>query len=98
MVTSPLWTDRDDDMIKAGRYHERPAMMPIEIAEVMLKMIESKEYSGGTVVLKTKEVEKVVEKGYDQRSESDDPAPRLAPDLSRVRSVLENDRGVPWKP
>ncbi len=73
-------------------------MMPIEIAEVMLKMIENKDYSCGTVVLKPKEVEKVVEKGYDQRSEADDPAPRLAPDLSRIRSVLERDRGVPWNP
>lgn len=98
MVASPLWTDRTDDRARATHYHDRPAMQPNDVAETMLAMVESDAYSGGTVVLKTVETEKVVEKGISQRSEADDPAPRPSPDFGHIKGILESERGVPWNP
>jgi short-subunit dehydrogenase len=98
MVASPLWTDRQDDRAKASRYRERPAMQPFDITKVVLKVVESQEYGGGTVVLKTIEMEKVVEVGYDKREKANDPSPRPDADLSHIKRVLDGERGVEWDP
>ena len=42
-------------------------MQPLDIAEVILKLVEGQGYSDGTVVLKTIDAEKVAEVGSDKR-------------------------------
>ena len=99
MVQSPLWEDREDDVAARTKYHERlkSALQPYDIAEVMVKMIESKEYDGGTCVLKTKTEERVVEEGYAKQQGKYDPSPRPEPDLGRIKDLLESERGKDWK-
>lgn len=98
MVQSPLWEDREDDMVKITQYTERlkTALQPIEVADAMLRMIESQEYDGGTCVLKTKAEERIVEEGISKLISKYDPSPRTEPDLSRIRNLLGNDRGRKW--
>lgn len=47
LVSSPLWHDREDNMIDWGKFDGRKQLQPSDIAEVMLKMVQSKEYEGG---------------------------------------------------
>ena len=98
MVQSPLWEDRQDKVAKATRYHERlqTALQPADIAENLVRMIESAEYGGGTCVLKTKTEERVVEEGFTKTFGKYDPSPRPEPDLSRIKKLLEGERGKPW--
>ncbi|KIW28937.1 uncharacterized protein PV07_04789 [Cladophialophora immunda] len=96
-VKSNLWEDRDDHIVEATRYSERKLMMPGTIADMMLRMIEGKEYTGGTCVLKTILEERVVEEGWDKQGSKYDPSPRPETDLSHLKSVLAAQRGKPWK-
>lgn len=96
MVQTPLWTDRQDDVAEQSKYKERAALQPMDIAEVMLKMIESKEYGGGTCVLKTPLEERVVEEGYSASRSTYDPSPRPAADLGRIKEILQGERGKGW--
>ena len=96
-VQSPLWEDRDDDVAKATKYSERKLMPPSTIADAMIRMIESKEYSGGTCLLKTIAEERVVEGGWDKSAGKYDPSPRPEADLGHIKGVLEGERGRPWK-
>lgn len=96
-VKSALWEDRDDNIATATRYTERTLMPPSTIAEMMLKMIESKEYSGGSCVLKTAWEEKVVEEGWRKQEKKYDPSPRPDPDLSHITDVIDSERGKKWE-
>lgn len=64
LVSSPLWHDRDDDMYHWGKFEGRKQLQPSDIAEVMVKMVQSKEYEGGTCVLKTPYEEKIEQAGH----------------------------------
>ncbi|KXT15705.1 hypothetical protein AC579_145 [Pseudocercospora musae] len=98
MVQSPLWEDREDEMTKITQYEERlkTALQPADIAETMLRMIEDEEFDGGTCVLKTKAEERIVEEGHSKLMGKYDPSPRPEPDLTRIRTLLHNDRGKKW--
>ena len=96
-VKSNLWEDRDDHVAEATRYSERKLMPPSTIADVMIRMIESEEYSGGTCVLKTIIEEHVVEEGWDKLAGKYDPSPRPEADLSHQRSVLAKEREKKWE-
>ena len=50
LVSSPLWHDREDNMFEWGKFDGREQLQTSDIAEVMLKMIESREYEGGKSV------------------------------------------------
>ena len=97
-VQSPLWEDRVDDIAKITQYQERlkTALQPADIAETLLKMIQSQEYCGGTCVLKTKQEERIVEEGFAKSAGRYDPSPRPEPDLTRIRALLQSDRGKKW--
>ena len=100
MVDSPLWTVRDDAVAEQCKYEERPALKPVDIAEVMLKIIEGKEHSGGTCMLKTPYEERIEEEGFltvkGKGSDGYDPSPRPEPDISRLKEVLAGERGKKW--
>ena len=64
LVSSPLWHDREDNMVDWGKFDGRKYLLPDDIAEVMLKMVESKEYEGGTCVVKTPYEERIEEEGH----------------------------------
>ena len=96
-VKSNLWEDRDDHVAEATRYSERKLMPPSTIADVMIRMIESKEYSGGTCVLKTIIEERIVEEGFDKSAGKYDPSPRPEADLSHQRGVLAKEREKKWE-
>ncbi|KIV87597.1 hypothetical protein PV11_03131 [Exophiala sideris] len=96
-VKSPLWEDRDDHVMAATKYSERKLMPPSTIAELMVKMVESKEYTGGTCVLKTLTEERVVEEGWDKAAGKYDPSPRPEADLSHIREVIAAERGKKWE-
>ncbi|KAK4946791.1 hypothetical protein LTR10_014293 [Elasticomyces elasticus] len=96
-VKSPLWEDRDDHVMAATKYSERKLMPPSTIAELMLKMVESKEYTGGTCVLKTLTEERVVEEGWDKAAGEYDPSPRPEADLSHIKEVIAAERGKKWE-
>ena len=95
MVDSPLWRNREDDMLERAKFHERPAIFPVDVARTMLKMVEGKEYSGGTCVLKSASEERVAEKGWNEVEK--DPDPRPDADNHRVSSALDKERGVAWQ-
>jgi len=96
MVQTPLWTDRDDDVAERSKYQERAGLQPMDIAEVMLKTVEGRGYSGGTCVLKTPLEERIVEDGYTKQAGKYDPSPRPEPDLSRIKEILKDERGKQW--
>ncbi|KAI1624819.1 hypothetical protein EDD37DRAFT_363513 [Exophiala viscosa] len=96
-VKSNLWEDRDDHVMEATKYKERKLMPPSTIAELMVKMVESKEYTGGTCVLKTLTEERVVEEGWDKAAGKYDPSPRPEADLSHIREVIAAERGKKWE-
>jgi NAD(P)-dependent dehydrogenase (short-subunit alcohol dehydrogenase family) len=95
-VKSPLWEDRDDNVVEATRYAERKLMGPEVIAELMGRMVEEKEYSGGTCVLKTIAEERIVEEGWDHQAGKYDPSPRPEADMSHQYGILEGERGKKW--
>lgn len=47
LVSSPLWHDREDQMIDWGKFGGRKYLETSDIAGLMVKMVESKEYEGG---------------------------------------------------
>ena len=61
--------DRKDNMKDMAKFAGRQQLQPSDIAETMLKMVESKEYDGGTCVLKTPYEEKIQEDGYTKQVE-----------------------------
>ena len=95
IVSSPLWTDRDDDRAKAFKYDEIPALTADEIAETIVRLVEDSKYTGGSVVMKTTEEEKIVFAGVSDISNKPGPVPSA--DLTHIEAVLERERGVPWK-
>ncbi|KAK5072900.1 hypothetical protein LTR64_000691 [Lithohypha guttulata] len=97
-VQSPLWENREDDIAKETKYSERKLMPPSTIAEVMLRMIQEQRYSGGTCLLKTIGEERVVEQGWDAKEGEYDPSPRPEADMSRIKAILEGERGKKWEP
>lgn len=98
MVQSPLWEDRQDEIAKETQYHERlkTALQPVDIADTIVRMIESPEYGGGCCVLKTKAEERIVEEGYAKSMGKYDPSPRPEPDLRRIKELLQRERGKVW--
>lgn len=100
LVDSPLWRDREDNMLDRMKFADRKAIMPKDIAEVMIKMVEDKDgnYSGGTCVLKTAHEERIIEKGWKQlqKEEVYDPSPRPEADLERIRDALDAEWGQGW--
>lgn len=64
LVSSPLWHDRQDNMKDMAVFSGRQQLSVDAIADVMLKMVESKQYEGGTCVLKTPYEEKIQEEGH----------------------------------
>ena len=64
-----LVVDRKDNMKDMAKFAGRQQLQPSDIAETMLKMVESKEYDGGTCVLKTPYEEKIQEDGYTKQVE-----------------------------
>jgi len=101
LLTVPFRTtreDRQDDYAERAKYKERAALVPKDIAEVMLKVIESKDYDGGTCVLKTPHEERVQEEGHlKSKAEAKyDPSPRPDPDIGRIKQVLAEERGKKW--
>ncbi|KAF2096902.1 NAD(P)-binding protein [Rhizodiscina lignyota] len=97
-VKSALWEDRDDNISTATKYSERTLMAPSTIGDIMLRMVEGSEYSGGTCVLKTAWEEKVVEEGWRKQETKYDPSPRPEPDLSHITDVINGERGKKWEP
>lgn len=96
-VQSPLWENRDDAVAAETKYSERKLMPPSTIAEVMLRMIEQKQYSGGTCLLKTIQEERIVEKGWDAKAGEYDPSPRPEADMGRIKGILDAERGKKWE-
>ena len=99
LVSSPLWHDREDNMKEWGKFDGRKQLQPSDIADVMVKMVESKEYEGGTCVLKTPYEERIEEEGHQKmvrQLKSYDPSPRPEPGLERVKEVLQKERGKKW--
>ena len=98
LVATRLWTDREPEFMEMNHYKERPALGPGDIAECMVRMIEDPErkYTGGTVVLKTPLEERVIEPGFDRQEGTYDPSPRPVADLTRMKGILEKERGVKW--
>jgi len=49
------------------------------------------------LVLKTPLEERVIELGWDRLEDAYDPSPRPQADLTRMKGILERERGVPWR-
>ncbi|KAK3710701.1 hypothetical protein LTR37_010120 [Vermiconidia calcicola] len=99
LVSSPLWHDRDDNMMEWGKFDDRKQLQPSDIGDLMLRMVESKAYEGGTCVLKTPYEEKIQEEGHQKMVEKlkeYDPSPRPEAGLDRVKGVLQKERGKKW--
>ncbi|KAK3723225.1 hypothetical protein LTR37_001948 [Vermiconidia calcicola] len=99
LVSSPLWHDRDDNMMEWGKFDGRKQLQPSDIGDLMLRMVESKEYEGGTCVLKTPYEEKIQEEGHRKMVEKlkeYDPSPRPEAGLDRIKDVLQKERGKKW--
>jgi NAD(P)-dependent dehydrogenase (short-subunit alcohol dehydrogenase family) len=98
IVTSPLWTDRGNDHWK--KFFEEDAgklgaiATPDEIAEGMLKLVEEGKYVGGTVMLKTKEMEMIVHEGS---SPLNVERGQEVGDIGHVRGILNKERGAGWQ-
>ncbi len=95
IVASPLWTDRTDDRAKAFNYGAAPMLMPEEVAETMMKMIEEGKYGGGTVLARSVGIEEVVfnhESGQVLNNVIVPP-----PEMSHIKRLLDSERGKPWK-
>ena len=84
--------------MEAAKFAERQAIFPKDVAETMIRMVENSEgrYEGGSCVLKTAGEERIVEEGWRAEGTGYDPSPRPDPDIHRVRSALDKERGVQW--
>ncbi|KAF4634745.1 hypothetical protein G7Y89_g3351 [Cudoniella acicularis] len=49
-ILTPLWTDNPEKMKMVGRKEDAGWVMPEEVAQVMLDLVEKEEYVGGTIV------------------------------------------------
>lgn len=96
-VQSGLWEGRGDSVAAETKYSERKLMSPTVIAELMLRMIEKQEYGGGTCLLKTIQEERIVEKGWNLKEGEYDPSPRPEADMSRIKGILDSERGKKWQ-
>ena len=100
LVDSPLWRDRKDAFMSWTKFHDRPAIFPKDVADVMVRMVEDEkdEYSGGSCVLKSALEERVFEKGWKAAQGGDvyDPSPRPQADPERIRKALDKERGRKW--
>lgn len=102
LVQTPLWEDREDDPAAWNQYLKllKSGLQPEDIAELMLKMIESQEYDGGTCVLKVaKGEEHIQEEGYSKKTAEtakSGAAARPEPDLKRIQSLMHAERGKKW--
>ena len=79
LVSTNLWHVRDDNMMEWGKFDGRKQLQARDIGELMVKMVESKEYEGGTCVLKTPYEERIQEEGHTtmvQKMKEYDPSPR----------------------
>ena len=77
-----------------AKFAGRQQLQPSDIAETMLKMVESKEYDGGTCVLKTPYEEKIQEDGYtkqvEKMKEYDPVSIVIPPEVSHSRPRYSN--------
>jgi len=99
LVSTPLWHDREDKLKDWAKFDDRKQLMPDDIGELMVRMVESKEYEGGTCVLKTPYEERIVEEGHTkqvQKMKEYDPSPRPEAALDRIKDVLQGERGKKW--
>lgn len=90
-VSSPMWHNRQDDYKDWAKFDDRKHILPSDIAAVMLKMVESKEYEGGTCVMKTPFEEKIIEEGYQKslaKLKEYDPYVNLASSTRLIRLIL----------
>lgn len=88
IVATPLWEVREDDRAKDFKYGEQGTekIMPEEIADAMMRLVEEGKYIGGTVLTKYQSEEKVVFEGGTSRF-----------DNMRPTSILAKERGKPWE-
>ncbi|KAH8670137.1 hypothetical protein BGZ60DRAFT_375397 [Tricladium varicosporioides] len=49
-ILTPLWTDNPEKMKMVGKKEDAGWVMPDEVAQVMLDLVEKEEYVGGTIV------------------------------------------------
>ena len=97
-VMSPLWTERDDDRMKD--FHVDDAATPVlttkEVADLMGRMVSTKEFAGGSVASIIKRAdgvrEEVVFKGGEEGVIVDDKG-RQYGDIQHTREVLDTERG-----
>ncbi|KAF2103356.1 NAD(P)-binding protein [Rhizodiscina lignyota] len=92
LVTSPLWTDRQDDKAKMFGYRSdfkehRPDNTPDEMAAGMVKLVEDDNF-GGLVYSKRPDGDQVVNKGGKQDF--------LDVEGHYVQDILAKERGVGW--
>lgn len=87
IVATPLWEDRQDERAKEFNYHEESTgkILPEEVADAMMRLVEEGKYIGGTVLAKYKSEEKIAFEG----------APRRFDD-ARPASILAKERGKKW--
>lgn len=50
MVSTPLWTDRTDDVLAQFGYHADQCITPEDVAEGMKEMVEEEKYPGGSLM------------------------------------------------
>lgn len=88
VVRTPLWEDRVDDRAEEFRYGQEgmPSHTPEEVAEAMLRLVEERQYRGGTVLKKDHSGEEVVFEGG---------RPSIH-DTSRPSAILAGERGKKW--
>lgn len=99
LVQTPLWEDREDDPAAWEQYLKmlKSGLQPEDIANLMLKMIESREYGGGTCVLKvTKGEEHTQEEGFSKKAAKSNSDAKPEPDLKRIQSLMRAERGKKW--
>lgn len=94
LVTSPLWTDRQDNKASMFGYSadhksSRPDSTPDDIAEGMVNLVQEGKYRGGCVFSKRPDGETLVDKGG--------PQDWIKIEGSYVRDILAKERGTPWK-
>ena len=97
IVAGPLWTDRDDDLAGRLNYGTAPMLQPEDIAEAMVRLVEEGKYGGGTVLVKSVGIESVVFDLASQIGENSPVAQTGLPDQSRVKAMMDKERGKPWK-
>lgn len=88
IVATPLWEDREDERAKDFKYDEEGTekIMPEEVADAMMRLVEEGKYIGGTVMTKYHSQEKVVFEG----------GPSMFDDVRPV-AILAKERGKKWE-